>query len=771
VTGQLLDAALAFCEAGCSVVPAATDGSKAPAVKWQLYQSRRPDTAQLQACLGNGTYDGFGLVCGAVSGGLEMLEFEGRAIAAKLHVKYAEALKDHGLLGLWQRVINGYTELTPGGGIHILYRVNGTARGNTKLAQRPATAAELTARPDEKVKVLIETRGEGGFTIVAPSGGRTHPSGKSWQIAAGGPATIVTITEAERDALHAVATLLDEQPPRQAYAAPAAGSAAGGRPGDDFNAKATWDEILAPHGWQCGRAFGTGRHGWRRPGKDGPGISATTRDDGGLYVFSTSAAPFDTEVPYSKFASFALLNHGGDYTAAARQLRRDGYGDQQPHGDENIEDLIGDTGTPRPQAGTKKEERRKPQAAPVPSPDPAMYTGVLGDITHAAAPSTEADLVGIYASLLAGAGVILGRDPHVQVGNTRHPLLIWPLLLGRTGSGRKGEATSTAEIFLRTAALRFDEYTVSGLSSGEGLIERISDDPNDDKHDKRLLVIESEFTSVMARSKREGSTLAAVQRQAWDGKALRVLNRKQLIASGSHIAIIGHITPQEFRLRLAESDMTGGTYNRYLPLFVERSRMLPIPEGVGEHIVRRLGNRLATAILTAADVKRISLGREATEVWTDELYREMTAADDEDQAHAEFTRRAAPYCLRIAGLLTALDNGRSVIGKNEIVAAGALVRYAIASARYVLDRQVRDPRLDRIRRAIDAAGDAGLTRSAISGLFSRNLTKEVLDELLALLTADGAYEECRIATRGRPAETYRRVVSSFFVPTEHGEPS
>jgi hypothetical protein len=171
-------------------------------------------------------------------------------------------------------------------------------------------------------------------------------------------------------------------------------------------------------------------------------------------------------------------------------------------------------------------------------------------------------------------------------------------------------------------------------------------------------------------------------------------------------------------------------------------------------------------------VKRICLGREATEIWTDELYREMTAADDEDQAHAEFTRRAAPYCLRIAGLLTVLDNGRSIIGKNEIIAAGALVRYAIASARYVLDRQARDPRLDRIRRAIDVAGDAGLTRSAISGLFSRNLTKEVLDELLALLTADGAYEECRIATRGRPAETYRRVVSSFFVPpTEHGEPS
>jgi len=95
-----------------------------------------------------------------------------------------------------------------------------------------------------------------------------------------------------------------------------------------------------------------------------------------------------------------------------------------------------------------------------------------------------------------------------------------------------------------------------------------------------------------------------------------------------------------------------------------------------------------------------------------------------------------------------------------------MVRYSIASARFVLDRQVRDPRLGRIRRAIDAAGHGGLTRSAISGLFSRNLTKEVLDELLAQVIADGEYELSRQATKGRPAETYRRVVSSSFVSKE-----
>jgi len=105
-----------------------------------------------------------------------------------------------------------------------------------------------------------------------------------------------------------------------------------------------------------------------------------------------------------------------------------------------------------------------------------MFAGILGEITAAAEPTTEADPVGIYASLLAGAGVLAGPEPHVRIGNTRHPLLIWALLLGRTGTGRKGEATGTAEIFLRRAAsASFDDLTVTGLSSGEGLIERIRD--------------------------------------------------------------------------------------------------------------------------------------------------------------------------------------------------------------------------------------------------------------------------------------------------------
>lgn len=101
------------------------------------------------------------------------------------------------------------------------------------------------------------------------------------------------------------------------------------RPGDDYNQRASWDDILAPHGWRRTRkTFRGDGAAWTRPGKE-HGVSATTGTSGDgvdrLYVFSTSTE-FDAERPYSKFAAHAILDHGGDLSKAAAALRHDGYG-------------------------------------------------------------------------------------------------------------------------------------------------------------------------------------------------------------------------------------------------------------------------------------------------------------------------------------------------------------------------------------------------------------------------------------------------------------
>ena len=278
----------------------------------------------------------------------------------------------------------------------------------------------------------------------------------------------------------------------------------------------------------------------------------------------------------------------------------------------------------------------------------AVYRGLLGEIvlTVDGGPHTEADPVGVLVTLLAGAGTLLGRATHVQIASTRHPLLIWPLLFGATGTGRKGESASTARLFLDPAQA-FSQLSITGLSSGEGLIERIRDPRDEDDpggtEDKRLFVLEPEFAGVMARAKREGSTLSTVLRQAWDGGRLSVLNRAALVASNSHVAVVGHITPREFRLRAAESDMSGGTYNRFLPVFVDRAKRLPLPEPIPPSVIIGLAGRLAAAIGTASEsIRQVTLDDGARRLWAADLYDEFTGTDDDDHVSVEFTRRARP---------------------------------------------------------------------------------------------------------------------------------
>ncbi len=90
----------------------------------------------------------------------------------------------------------------------------------------------------------------------------------------------------------------------------------GRRPGDIYNQRAEWADVLEPLGWSCVADHGDVKH-WCRPGKS-DAISATTgfcstdcRPDC-LYIFSTAAEiePFESHRSYSKFEAYALTRHG-----------------------------------------------------------------------------------------------------------------------------------------------------------------------------------------------------------------------------------------------------------------------------------------------------------------------------------------------------------------------------------------------------------------------------------------------------------------------------
>lgn len=323
-TTSPLHAALEFLLAGVNVVPVREDGSKAPAGAWKQAQTDMTTPEQLVTWAT--TAQGFGIITGKVSGNLEMLELEGRAVAAGILEEARQLAHDAEIGDIWDKLQSTYIETTPSGGIHWLYRVDGDVPSNTKIAQRPGV--------DDRPECWIETRGEGGFVIVAPSGGTVHPSGKPWVRQEGKtPKDIVTLSLAERRELHDLFLLFDRMPIHEEIVKAVTTKAVDDgnlSPGDDYNAKAHWDDILIPAGWTKIRQMASGEVHWRRPGKD-VGISASTgrNDADNLYVWSTSTE-FEQEKPYSKWAVFTLFNFGSvseeAFKQSTRALRAQGYG-------------------------------------------------------------------------------------------------------------------------------------------------------------------------------------------------------------------------------------------------------------------------------------------------------------------------------------------------------------------------------------------------------------------------------------------------------------
>jgi hypothetical protein len=315
---DILLTALEFANQGISVVPVATDGTKRPGIaSWKQYQETRPTTAELMTWFADA--QGVGVICGKVSGNLEMLELEGRAVADKMHLDLKEMAGNAGLGEVWDRINNGYVEMTPSGGIHWLYRIDGEVPGNTKLARKPGD--------EDKVDVLAETRGEGGFVIVAPTNGTCHPSGGAWTMLVGSAKSIPTLTVAERQGLHQLFATFDCVPKVEFVTEELAPKGGNLTPGDDYNAKVTWEQVLEPLGWKKVYTNKAGVTSWRRPGKS-EGISATTNHAGNdkFFCFSSSTQ-FEPERSYSKFAIFTLVEHQADFTASARALRSQGYGE------------------------------------------------------------------------------------------------------------------------------------------------------------------------------------------------------------------------------------------------------------------------------------------------------------------------------------------------------------------------------------------------------------------------------------------------------------
>lgn len=294
MTNDLIYTARNLASLGISTVPIADLTTKRPAVKWQPLQDRTPTEAEIDKWFASAS--GIALVCGSV----QCLDLDIPADGSDQHIEAFENFCY--ATGMGDILTELPSQTSPSGGRHYFYRTSNPV-GNTILARNSLG------------EVLIETRGKGGYVLIAPSSG----------YAIDGDLTDIPILNTEDiEALLANARAFDEGVQSVEVVGKSGPILNGERPGDAYDRDtAAFFDLLRAHDWETVNNVNY----WRRPGKRS-GISATwDKIPGRFYVFSSSAHPLQPGKAYSPFAVFAILQHGGDFTAAAKDLSARGYGD------------------------------------------------------------------------------------------------------------------------------------------------------------------------------------------------------------------------------------------------------------------------------------------------------------------------------------------------------------------------------------------------------------------------------------------------------------
>jgi Protein of unknown function (DUF3987) len=416
--------------------------------------------------------------------------------------------------------------------------------------------------------------------------------------------------------------------------------------------------------------------------------------------------------------------------------------------------LFEQTTQPASQAATGQPagiELPAPAGWPEP-PDDDAFHGLPGQVVAKIAPNTEADPVAILTQLLVACGALIGRGAWFGVEATRHHPNQFLLLIGDSSRARKGSSLDHVTRLLSEIEPTFPSRLTTGLSSGEGLVWKVRDPSGQDpgEPDKRLLVIEPEFASVLKSTSREMSTLSPTLRSAWDGRPLALLTRTAPArATDAHVSIIGHITQTELRRHTTTVEIANGFMNRFVLVSVRRVRLLP--EGGNPNPLKNTGlaRYLATVLKHAQTTGQLKLDDAARELWW-HTYPQLTQPGD---GHTrDLTARAEAHVIRLALIYTLLDGERR-IQPQHLHAALALWDYAARSATWALDQATGDPLAEHIHAALARSPD-GLTRTQIRDLCQRNLPADRVEQALHALAAAGRAQQQRTLTGGRPAELW-----------------
>ncbi|MFH1921476.1 MAG: DUF3987 domain-containing protein [Planctomycetota bacterium] len=372
-----------------------------------------------------------------------------------------------------------------------------------------------------------------------------------------------------------------------------------------------------------------------------------------------------------------------------------------------------------------------------------------------------------------------GRSTAIAVRNHLHDHG-WPdpilAVVGRTSVGRKGTGLDVAGNVFNLAVPNYGMLLHGGLSTGEGLIAKVADPVirtdkegglvvvSDGVEDNRALFLEAELAAVLQRFRREGNILSQVLRDGWDDKILSISTKSNPMRStGSHVCLIGHVTPLEIMTSLRPIDIAGGLANRFLWFHSIRHQRLPAAPSTPEAVLSPLVARLQAALNLPDGPQQIGLTAAAEAQWHYEYHRLADEAEAADEQHEGLLARAHAQVRRLAGIYAVADQ-TMLVDVPHLAAAVSVVDYSRTTLRYLFEKYMptesttvaaNDPEA-MAQRIWEGVQYGSMTRSQISDLFHRNRTADEVTAALELLVSRGQIVREPVEPGpGRPAERYR----------------
>lgn len=291
----------------------AVDANKRAILPWKKYQTELITVAELKAQQANPKAYGIAVICGAISGNLGIIDIDAKYdLTGNLMIDFIQAIPDN----LKDRL---YIVNTKNGGYHLYYRCAVLA-GNQKLAQRYATDQERKENPGDKVRVLIETREEGGYAVAPPTSG--------YSVAPG--AIIPTITEAERESIFAAARSFNQVYSEVQHLRNGTVDTYSLSPFDDYNKRGVDDMVsrLEANGWKQ-VSSNNKKIIFLRPGKTDSKSSGDYNYEKNWFCVFTTSSEFEPLKAYKPAAVFCKIECADNWHDAARRLIELGYGEQR----------------------------------------------------------------------------------------------------------------------------------------------------------------------------------------------------------------------------------------------------------------------------------------------------------------------------------------------------------------------------------------------------------------------------------------------------------